>query len=252
VPATFEVIVTVQLAVAAPPVYVQEGEPTKPPGPDTIDAVAVCGPASRVPPSALTVIVSTWFVPTGLVAFAGVMLMFASTQCLVAGPEFPATPFVDRLSETPMTDTVVEAFTVVVPTVDEVITTSHVPVPPLVVQFCETGVPGPLVIVTVQTVPSGAFTYVFGEPVLTLMWQWSVWFVPIGLTAFAGVIWMFASTQFFDAFPLPPAAVFAAVPVVRVITTPLTGMSDVAWTTVTPGVADVIVTVQLAVGPPPV
>ena len=63
---------------------------------------------------------------------------------------------------------------------------------------------------------------------------------------------MFASTHVFDALPEPPAAVFAAVPVVRVIVTPLTGMSDVADTTVVPGRADVIVTVQLAVAAPPV
>ena len=54
------------------------------------------------------------------------------------------------------------------------------------------------------------------------------------------------------AFPLPPAAVFAAVPVVRVIVCPLTGMSEVAETTVVPVTADVIVTVQVAVAAPPV
>ena len=64
----------------------QVGEPTKLPGPLTIDAVAVCGPASIVPLSALTVIVSTWFVPTGLFAVAGVIWMFASTQTLLALP----------------------------------------------------------------------------------------------------------------------------------------------------------------------
>jgi hypothetical protein len=115
---------------------VQVFPPTKVPGPERIVAVAVCGPASIVPPSAFTVIVSTWFVPTGFVALAGEMLMFASTQ-------------------------------------------------------------------------------------------------------------------FFDAFPLPPDAVLAAVPVVRVIVTPLTGMSEVADTTVVPTTAEVIVTVQLAVAPPP-
>ena len=47
------------------------------PGPDTIDAVAVCEPASIVPLIAFTVIVSTWFVPTGLSAVAGVIWMFA-------------------------------------------------------------------------------------------------------------------------------------------------------------------------------
>ena len=55
----------------------QLGDPTKLPGPLTIDAVAVCGPASIVPPSAFTVIVSTWFVPVGFVAVAGVIWMFA-------------------------------------------------------------------------------------------------------------------------------------------------------------------------------
>jgi hypothetical protein len=38
---------------------VQLGEPTKLPGPLTIDAVAVCGPAPIVPPTAFTVIVNT-------------------------------------------------------------------------------------------------------------------------------------------------------------------------------------------------
>src|SRR5262245_40039945 len=64
VPTAADVIVTVQLAAAPPPVYVHEGEPTNEPGPLTIDAVAVCGPASIVPPIAFTVIVNTWFVPT--------------------------------------------------------------------------------------------------------------------------------------------------------------------------------------------
>jgi hypothetical protein len=57
--------------------------------------------------------------------------------------------------------------------------------------------------------------------------------------------------QFFNAFPLPPDAVFAAVLVVRVITWLFTEMFEVAETTVVPPVADVIVTVQLAVAPPP-
>ena len=39
---------------------------------------------------------------------------------------------------------------------------------------------------------------------------------------------MVTSPQFLDAFPLPPDAVFAAVPVVRVIVWPMTGMFDVA------------------------
>ena len=45
-----------------------------------------------------------------------------------------------------------------------------------------------------------------------------------------------------------PPAVF----VVRVIVWPLTGMSDVAETTVVPTTAEVMVTVQVAVAAPPV
>jgi hypothetical protein len=227
--------------------------PTKLPGPDTIAAAAVCGPGSIVPLNAFTVIVSTWFAPTALVAVGGEIWMSASTQTFCAGPEFPAVPFVVRVSTTPFTVTVVDAFTVVVPATADVITTSHVPVPPDVVQFCAVGVPGPDVIVTVQVVPSGALLYVVlsGD---TLTWQWSVWLVPTAFVAVAGLIWMFASgwSHVFDALPLPPEAVFCAVPVVRVIETPLTGMFDVACTTVTPGTAELIVIVQLAVAAPPV
>jgi hypothetical protein len=208
---------------------VQLGEPTKLPGPDTIDAVAVCGPASIVPLIAFTVIVSTWLWLISFVAVGGLIWMFASTQTLVAGPELPAVPFVVRFRTMPLTVTVVDAFSVEVPAVAEVIVTVQLPVPPEVVQFCDTGVPGPAVIVTVQTVPFGALLKVTlsGD---TLMWHVSTWFVPTAFVAVAGLSWMFASgfSHTFDAFPLPPEAVFAAVPVVRVITTPLTGMSDVA------------------------
>jgi hypothetical protein len=61
---------------------------------------------------------------------------------------------------------------------------------------------------------------------------------------------MFASTHTFDALPLPPGPGFD--PVVRGIDCPLTGMFEVAETTVVPTAAEVIVTVQLAVAPPPV
>ncbi len=56
-------------------------------------AVAVPA-ASTPPPVALTVIVSTWFVPTALVAFCGVIWMNASTQFLVAFPQFTVQPAV--------------------------------------------------------------------------------------------------------------------------------------------------------------
>src|SRR4051794_18127569 len=77
------------------------------------------------------------------------------------------------------------------------------------------------------------------------------WFVPTAFVAVGGVILMFASTHVFEALPLPPEAVFAAVPVVRVIVRPATPMFDVAETTVVPVTAEVIVTVQLAVAAPP-
>src|SRR4051794_3031724 len=63
---------------------------------------------------------------------------------------------------------------------------------------------------------------------------------------------MLASTHVFNPFPEPPAVVFAAVPVVRLIATPWTGMPAVADTTVVLVAADEIVTVQLAVAAPPV
>src|SRR5438034_71855 len=62
---------------------------------------------------------------------------------------------------------------------------------------------------------------------------------------------MFASTHVFDAFPAPPAVVFAAVLVVRVIVTPLTGIAAVADTTVVPVSSDEFVTDQLALSSPP-
>jgi len=56
-PAVADVITTSHVAVAAPPeLYEQTGEPTKLPGPLTIDAVAVFGPASIEPPTPFTVI----------------------------------------------------------------------------------------------------------------------------------------------------------------------------------------------------
>ena len=57
----------------------------------------------------------------------------ASAQSLVAGPELPAVPFVVRVSETPLTGSVVDAFTTVVPGTSEVRLTVQLPVPPAVV-----------------------------------------------------------------------------------------------------------------------
>src|SRR6476469_1205716 len=93
-----------------------------------MDAVAVCGPGSIVPLRALTVIVSTWFVLIAFVAFAGVIWMFALTNCLVAGPPFGATPLVDtpKLAE-PATETVALALPTTEPAVFDVKTMVHWP-----------------------------------------------------------------------------------------------------------------------------
>ena len=110
-----------------------------------------------------------------------------------------------------------------------------------------TKLPGPLTIDAVAVcgpgsmVPPGALTVIV-----------NTWFEPVALVAVAGVIWMLAFSQTLLALPLPPAAVFVAVPVVRVIDTPFTGMFEVADTTVVPTTAEVIVTVQLALAAPPV
>src|SRR5262249_37906087 len=159
VPVAAEVIVTWQNAVAPPPTYVHWFEPTKLPGPDTIVAVAVCGPASIVPLSAFTVIVSTWFAPTGFVAVAGLMLMFPSTHVLVAGPELSPAPSVFRDRGMPSTVTEACALTTVAPVVDEVSVIWQLPVPPEVVHGFEVvKFPGPLSIVKAIDVPSGALT----------------------------------------------------------------------------------------------
>jgi hypothetical protein len=113
--------------------------------------------------------------------------------------------------------------------------------------FGPTKLPGPDTIVAVAVCgPASMF------PPIAFTVIVSTWFAPTGFVAVCGLIWMFASTQFFVALLLPPDAMFAAVPVVRVIVTPMTGMSEVACTTVCPTTAEVIVTVQLAVAPPPV
>src|SRR4029079_15308530 len=95
-------------------------------------AVAVCGPASMVPFSALTVIVSTWLVPTAFVALAGVIWMFALTQTLLALPLPPAAVltgvFVVRVIVLPIAGMSEVAETTLVPVTAEVIVTVHVAV----------------------------------------------------------------------------------------------------------------------------
>ena len=92
--------------------------------------------------------------------------MFASgvTHVFCASTPSPALPsFVARASETPPTETFVDARITVVPAVPDVITAVHEPDPdasvPGTVQLVgPTKLPGPDTIVKLITVPSGAFT----------------------------------------------------------------------------------------------
>src|SRR5262249_34695900 len=89
--------------------------------------------------------------------------MFASGVAHVfwASTLSPAFPSPDvRVSDTPITGTVVEARTTVVPGVDEVICTVHDPVaPPVTHVFTPpTKLPGPDRIEKLIVVPAGAFT----------------------------------------------------------------------------------------------
>ena len=64
--------------------------------------------------SFINVTVNVCGAPTRFVA-SGVIAIFAFTHVFVAGPELPRVPSVFRVSETPPTDTVVCALTVVTP-----------------------------------------------------------------------------------------------------------------------------------------
>src|SRR3954447_11673378 len=169
--------------------------------------------------------------------------MFASTQFLFAFPPSPAfASAVARCSESEDTVTSVAAFTTVTPAVDEVICTVQEPVASTVVHVFvpPTKLPGPLTIEKLINVPAGAFTK--PVPSFTFTCPVNVWFVPAALSAVAGQIWMFPSTQFLFAFP--PSPTFES-PVARCTVMPVTTVTSVAaFTTVTPGVAEVICTVQ--------
>ena len=95
--------------------------------------LAVAVPAASTPPLvAVTVIVSTWLVPTAFAAFCGVIWMNASTQVLFAFPQFAvqpavtfaAVPVVRVTVPAALVNPIVEvACTVVVPATAEVIVT---------------------------------------------------------------------------------------------------------------------------------
>src|SRR5262249_20383280 len=99
-------------------------------------------------------------------------------------------------------------------------------------------------IVKLIVVPAGALTK--PVPSLTLTWPVRVWFVLTSFVACSGEIWMFASTQFFDASTLSPAR---PSPLERVNDTPLTTTVVESRTTVTPGVDGVICPVHEPVPP---
>src|SRR5215469_7964607 len=127
------------------------------------------------------------------------MWILAFTHVFVAGPLFPATPFVARVSETPPTDTAVCALTLVVPVIDEVSVIWHEAVPPTVVHgFGVVNEPGPESIEKLIDVPSAALTKPAPEPSFTVTWAVNVCDAPTRFVPF-GEIEMRASTNVFTA-----------------------------------------------------
>src|SRR5262249_35066045 len=123
----------------------------------TVSPAAGTRPAPA-PRAFFTVTVNVWLSPTSLVA-SGAIVMLASTHVFTAGPEVPAVRSVLRVSGRRLTDSVVCALTVVVPAVEETSVIVQLPVPPEVVHgFGVVKPPGPLSIVKLIDVPSGAFT----------------------------------------------------------------------------------------------
>src|SRR5439155_311761 len=168
------------------------------------------------------------------------MAIVASAQVLLAGTLLLAVPSVVRVAEpAPVSGMEEVAETTVVPVVAEVMTTVQLAV--VGRASCRHGgestkLPGPLVILAVaEPLPKVAATAVT-EMV-------SVCLVPTALVAVAGVMAMVASGHVLLAVPPLPA-----VPsVVRVTEpSPVSGMEEVAETTVVPVVAEVMTTVQLA------
>src|SRR5262245_13899094 len=120
------------------------------------------------------------------------MRIAAFTHSFVAGPELLSVPSVFLVSVTPATVTVVCADTTVAPVWLDVSVIWQEPVPPAVVHgFGVVNEPGPLSIVKLICVPSGAF--VNPLPLFTFTCAVKTWFWPTRFVPF-GWIWMFAST----------------------------------------------------------
>src|SRR5215813_991956 len=84
--------------------------------------------------------------------------MLAFTQVFCAGPLLRPVPFVVRFRVTPPTTTLVEALMTVVPVTFDVSVVVHEPVPPEVVHVAALRLPGPLAMLKLMVVMSGALT----------------------------------------------------------------------------------------------
>src|SRR5260370_657749 len=148
-----------------------------------------------VPSLTLTCPVRTCAVPTALLALVGLIWMLASTQVLLPLTLSPAwaSP-VARVRVTPLSSTLVAAFTVVTPGMPELRVTEQLPVSSTVAQL------GALRALGFNATPTSVIfplaLHASLPPSLTLTCPVRVWVAPISLKAAGGEIWMLASSQF--------------------------------------------------------
>src|SRR5439155_920329 len=174
------------------------------------------------------------------------MAIVASTHVLLAGPLLPAVPSVVRATEpSPVSGMEEVAETTVVPVAAEVMTTdqnSARPTSGYVHIGYPTKLPGTQVILAFSVQLHIVVTFS-----VTVMLCVSL--VPTALFAVSLHDALPISTHVLLAGPLLPAVLS----VVRATEpSPVSGMEEVAETTVVPVAAEVMTTVQLAVAPPPV
>src|SRR2546425_4021389 len=208
------------------------------------------GAATRPRPLPRSTNTVTWKVcsaPTSFTAF-GVIEMDASTNLLTASGEFGDTPFVDRVSETPRTSSITDAWPVTSPASFDVKTIVHWPnasrLSPasshvLAAALSEEDAPFESVRVKL-TWPTGAGTKPAPSPEFALTVTVNVCGVPTSFAA-DGPIAMDASTNTLVASPE-----FGAMPLVSTWTEfPAMMTSAEAWPVTTPAEGDVNVTVQV-------
>src|SRR5262245_58864371 len=112
----------------------------------------------------------------------------------------------------------------------------HEPVPPVVLHgLGVVELPGPLSLVQLIWVPSGAAWKPVPSPLLTLTWAVHTCVCPTRFVPL-GVIWMFASTNVFTAFPE-----LGAIPSVSTVNgaEPTTERVEEAWPVTLPAVGEV-------------